>query len=34
MDKGTGNYGYVCRIVAPKVEKLKTLGVELKEAKK
>lgn len=31
MDKGTGNYGYVCKVVAPKVEKLKKLGVALKE---
>ena len=34
MPKGTGNYGYLCRIVLPKVEKLKKLGVELKPAAK
>lgn len=34
MPKGSGNYGYLCRIVLPKVEKLKKLGVELKPVKK
>ena len=35
MPKASGNYGYLCHVVAPKVEKLKKLGVELKtEAKK
>lgn len=33
-EKGTGNWGYLCRIVAPKVEKLKKLGVELKPVSK
>ncbi len=28
--KGEGNYGYLCRVVLPKVEKLHKLGVELK----
>jgi peptide-methionine (S)-S-oxide reductase len=34
MPKGSGNYGYLCRIVLPKVEKLKKLGVELKPVAK
>lgn len=33
MEAGTGNYRYLCNVVAPKVEKLKKLGVELKEKK-
>ena len=31
MPKGTGNYRYLCNVVAPKVEKLKKLGFELKD---
>ncbi len=31
MPNATGNYRYLCNVVAPKVEKLKKLGVELKE---
>ena len=34
MPKGSGNYGYLCRVVLPKVEKLKKLGVELKPVAK
>jgi peptide-methionine (S)-S-oxide reductase len=30
MPKGTGNLGYLCNVVAPKVEKLKKLGIALK----
>ena len=30
MPKASGNYGYLCNVVAPKVEKLKKLGIELK----
>jgi peptide-methionine (S)-S-oxide reductase len=33
MPKETGNYRYLCNVVAPKVDKLKKLGVELKEKK-
>lgn len=33
MEAGTGNYRYLCNVVAPKVEKLKKLGVELKDKK-
>jgi peptide-methionine (S)-S-oxide reductase len=29
-EAGTGNWGYLCNVSAPKVEKLKTLGVALK----
>jgi peptide-methionine (S)-S-oxide reductase len=32
-EKGTGNHGYLCNVAAPKVDKLKKLGVELKEKK-
>ena len=33
MEAGTGNFRYLCNVVAPKVEKLKKLGVELKDKK-
>lgn len=33
MDKGTGNHRYLCNVVAPKLEKLKKLGIELKPGK-
>jgi peptide-methionine (S)-S-oxide reductase len=32
-EAGTGNHGYLCAVAAPKVEKLKKLGVALKEKK-
>jgi peptide-methionine (S)-S-oxide reductase len=31
MPNGTGNYRYLCNVVAPKVEKLKKMGIELKD---
>ncbi len=30
MPKRSGNFGYLCNVVAPKVEKLKQLGIPLK----